>query len=109
MILFDVVSEPFHRSPFSGFAVLIPSTHKMTKRSRFSIDEVSKFEVRHREHDYILQIPAGIQKSQNQERQHRMSIIGFQKEHSRVHRLHRDATMLKIPLSKYRVTDVSLS
>ena len=44
MIMCGIVPEPFHRSPFSLVAALVPSAHTMAKRSRHSVDEVSKFE-----------------------------------------------------------------
>ena len=44
-----------HRSQFSVVAALVPSVHTMGKRSRHSIDEVSKFEGAH-----ILKTPKNV-------------------------------------------------
>ena len=44
MILFGIVPESVHRSPFSVVAATALSAHKMAKRSHHSIDEVPKVE-----------------------------------------------------------------
>ena len=47
MILFAIVSEAFPRSASSVVATLVHSARKITKRSRYSVDEASKSEARH--------------------------------------------------------------
>ena len=56
----------------------------------------------------ISQVPTEIQKSRNQKRQHGMCAFVFRKGSSRKHRLHQDATSLKILAPKHRETDCCL-
>ena len=53
MILFGVVPESFHRSPFSVVAALVPLAHEMVKRSRPFADEASKL------HRRVVKVEAG--------------------------------------------------
>ena len=114
--MFGLASESLNRSRFSVVAALVPIAHALLavrhqKSSPvISAQAMTQSDVKVPENPAQALVtrfhsPRGIQKSRNQERQHGVSLIGRQKDSSRVHRLHQIATSRKIPVPKHRSGD----